>query len=54
MLNVELKLPELREFAKNLPKMKDEILDLMQIDVKRFATEFLDGVNMVMPLGQNH
>lgn len=44
MINVELNLPELREFARNLPKMKGEILELMQIDVKRFATDLLDGL----------
>ena len=44
VLKTELNLPELRNFAKNLPNMKDQVMDLMEVDVKAYAKDFLDGL----------
>ncbi len=44
VLKTELNLTELRDFAKNLPKMKDQILELMEIDTKTYAKNFLNGL----------
>lgn len=44
MLNVEINLPELRKFAKNLPQMRGEILELLQVDMKQYATDLLDSL----------
>ncbi len=44
VLKTELNLSELRDFAKNLPKLKGQILELMEIDVKSYARDFLNGL----------
>jgi len=44
VVKTELNLSELRDFAKNLPKLKDKILELMEIDMKSYARDFLDGI----------
>ena len=42
MLNVSLDLSEVREFAKNLPKLKENIFEIMNLDTKRIAKDFLE------------
>lgn len=42
MLNVSLDLAEVRDFAKNLPQMKDNIFQIMNLDTKRIAKDFLE------------
>ena len=44
VLKTELNLSELKDFAKNLPKVKDQVLELMEVDVKAYARDFLDGL----------
>ena len=42
MHNVSLDLAEVRDFAKNLPKIKDNIFEIMNLDTKRIAKDFLE------------
>lgn len=42
MLNVSLDLSEVRDFAKNLPKMKDNIFEIMNLNTKQIAKDFLE------------
>jgi len=42
MLNVSINLSEIRDFAKNLPQMKENIFEIMNLDTKRIAKEFLE------------
>ena len=42
MLNVSLDLSEVRNFAKNLPAMKENIFEIMNLDTKRIAKDFLE------------
>lgn len=42
MLNVSMDLSEVRDFAKNLPSMKENIFEIMNLDTKRIAKDFLE------------
>ncbi len=44
MLNVSLDLSEVLDFAKNLPKMKDNIFEIINLDTKRIAKYFLEAM----------
>lgn len=44
MVNVTLNLPELREFAKSLPTMKEQIFSLMRLDVKSYSQDILNAL----------
>lgn len=44
MLQVALNLPELRKFAKSLPTMKDQVLSLMQLDIKTCSQEMITAL----------
>jgi transposase-like protein len=37
-------LPELRDYVKSIPKIKDQFFDLLRMDVKEVATDFINGV----------
>ncbi len=42
MLNLSLDLSEVRNFAKNLPVMKENIFEIMNLDTKRIAKDFIE------------
>lgn len=44
MLELKVSAPELKEYAKSIPKIKDQLFDLMRLDVKQVASDFLDGL----------
>ena len=44
MLELKINAPEIREYAKSIPKIKDQIFDLMMMDVKEVATDFVNGI----------
>jgi putative transposase len=44
MLKAEVNVPELIEFAKTLPLKKEEIFGHLEVNVKQFATDFLNGM----------
>ncbi len=48
MLNVSLDLAEVRDYAKILPKMKDNIFEIMNLDTKRIAKDFLETIMLVL------
>lgn len=47
MLNVSLDLSEVRDFTKNLPKRKDNIFEIMSLNTKQIAKDFLE--TMISP-----
>ena len=44
MLELKFNAPELRDYVKSLPKIKDQFFDLLRMDVKEVATDFINGV----------
>lgn len=45
MLQLNVNLPELRDMAKKIPQMGTSgVMDLMNLDVKSFATDFINGL----------
>jgi putative transposase len=44
MLQLNLNLPELKEFAKGIPTLKEGLFSLMRLDVKEMATNFVNSV----------
>ena len=45
MLQLSVNLPELRDMAKKIPQMGTSgVMDLMKLDVKSFATDFINGL----------
>lgn len=44
MLQVDVYVSELREFAKRLPKLREGIFPLMNLDLKATATKFLNDL----------
>lgn len=45
MLQLSVNLPELRDMAKKIPQMGTSgVMDLMNLDVKSFATDFINGL----------
>ena len=44
MLELKISAPEFREYAKNIPKIKDQLFDLVRMDVKKVATDFINGL----------
>lgn len=44
MLELKVSAPELRDYVKSLPKIKDQIFDLVRLDVKKIAGDFLSGL----------
>ncbi len=45
MLQLSVNLPELRDMAKKIPQMGTRgVMDLMNLDVKSFATDFINGL----------
>ena len=44
MLELKFNAPELRDYVKSIPKIKDQFFDLLRMDVKEVATDFINGV----------
>lgn len=44
MLELKINAPELRDYVKSIPKIKEQIFDLMRMDVKEVATDFINGI----------
>lgn len=44
MLELKFTPNELREYVKSIPKIKDQIFDLVRMDVKEVATDFINGL----------
>jgi len=44
MLQLEVNLSDLKDFAKRLPTLKEELFPLMRLDLKKTAIEFLNGM----------
>lgn len=44
MLNLNINLAEIKEFVKGLPELKEQIFDILQMDQKKIATEFLNSM----------
>jgi hypothetical protein len=42
MLQLEVNLTDLKEFAKQLPSFKESLFPLLRIDLKQSATDFLN------------
>jgi len=47
ILNVSINLSEIRDFAKNLPQIKENIFEIMNLDTTRIAKEFLETMMSV-------
>jgi len=50
MINVSVDVSELKTFVQNLPQIKDQIFDLMHLDIRKASSEYL-GMLMNMELG---
>src|ERR1035437_9066150 len=50
MINVSVDVSELKAFVQNLPQIKDQIFDLMHLDIRKASSEYL-GMLMNMELG---
>ena len=44
MLELKINPNELKEYVKSLPNIKDQIFDLMRMDMKQVATDFVNGL----------
>ena len=44
MLQLNVNLPELRDFAKALPEFKGNLFSLLRLDIKQAATEFVNDL----------
>lgn len=44
MLEVRFTPSELKDYVKTIPKIKDQIFDLLRMDVKEMATDFVNGL----------
>ena len=44
MLQLDVNVSELKEFAKRLPELKEGIFPLMNLNLKQTATEFINGL----------
>ena len=49
MINVSVDVSELKSFVQNLPQLKDQIFDLMHLDIRKASSEYL-GMLMNMEL----
>jgi putative transposase len=49
MINVSVDVSELKSFVQNLPQIKDQIFELMQLDIRKASSEYL-GMLMNMEL----
>ena len=51
MINVSVDVSELKSFVQNLPQIKDQIFDLMQLDIRKASSEYLEMLmNMELAL----
>ena len=44
MLELKINVPELKDYAKNLLKIKDQFFDLMRLDFKEVSANFIDDL----------
>ena len=44
MINVSIDVSELKAFAQNLPQVKNQIFDLMNLDLKSINTEYMSAL----------
>jgi len=44
MLELKISIPELKDYVKSIPKIKDNFFDLLRLDMKQVTTEFINGL----------
>ena len=44
MIELKVKPNELREYVKSIPKIKDQLFDLLRLDMKQVATDTVNGL----------
>lgn len=44
MINVTVDTSELKAFVQNLPQLKDQIFDLMRLDIREISASFLENL----------
>ena len=44
MLELKFNPNELRDYVKSIPKIKDQLFDLVRMDVREVATDFINGL----------
>jgi hypothetical protein len=49
ILGLKINAPEIRNYVRNIPKLKDQLFDLMRVDFKAMAVDFLNGLFFTHP-----
>ncbi len=44
MLELKISIPELKDYVKSIPKIKDNFFDILRLDMKQVATDFINGL----------